>query len=213
VLSIEASGVTKGFGDVRALEDVALTVNRGELVGLVGRNGAGKSVLLRALAGAVTVDAGTVRIEGHDVVAERRAAAASTGVMFGGRQGWYGRLSGSDNLEFFAAVRGLERRAARAEAQRQLEVVGLAAAGGRRVDTYSTGMVARLALARARLGDPPVLLLDEPSTALDAEAASEFHEHLAHADRHRAVVIATHDERELALTDRHVRLESGRVAA
>jgi ABC-type multidrug transport system ATPase subunit len=211
-VSIEAIGLGKRFGSVRALDDVTLRVRRGELVGLIGSNGAGKSVLLRTLAGAVRPDTGTVTIEHHDTARDRRAAAAAVGVMFGWRQGWYGRLSGTANLEFFAAVRGIDRRAARAEASQLLDEVGLGAVAARRVDTYSTGMIARLALARARLGDPPVLLLDEPSAMLDAAAIAELHEHLTHADSHRAVVLATHDEREIALAHRTVRLEHGRLA-
>jgi ABC-type multidrug transport system ATPase subunit len=212
-VSIEAIGVTKRFGDVCALEDVTVRVGAGELVGLVGSNGAGKSVLLRTLAGGVTPDAGTVTIAGYDAVRARRASAAAVGVMFGGRQGWYGRLSGAANLEFFAAVRGLDTRAAAVETVRRLDEVGLTDVAARRVDTYSTGMAARLALARARLGDPPVLLLDEPSATLDVEAVAELHEHLVHADRHRAVLLATHDERESSLADRTVRLEHGHVVS
>ena len=210
---LKVEDIHVAYGRINAVQGLTLEVRAGELVGLVGSNGAGKSVLLRTLSGGVIPDAGTVTIQGHDAVRARRASAATVGVMFGPRQGWYGRLSGAANLEFFAAVRGLDPRAAAVETLRCLDEVGLAAVAGRRVDTYSTGMTARLALARARLGDPSVLLLDEPSATLDAEAVAELHEHLLHVDRHRAVLLATHDEREIGLTDRTVRLEHGRVAS
>jgi ABC-type multidrug transport system ATPase subunit len=209
---VELRAATKRFGPVMALDTVDLAVEPGETVVLVGRNGSGKTTLLQLVAGTVEPDAGSVAVGGHDVVRERRAARAHTGAVLGGPGGWYPRLSGRANLEFFASLEALGANAP-AAVDAALNSVGLAEAAGRRVGGYSTGMRARLALARARLASPPLLLLDEPTAALDARSVGEFRESLRTGDRAPGVLLATHDAEEaVLLADRVVALRDGRIA-
>jgi ABC-2 type transport system ATP-binding protein len=208
---VELRGATKRFGSVLALDAIDLAVEPGETVVLVGPNGSGKTTLLQLLAGTLEPDAGDVLVCGHNVVRERRAARARTGAVLGGPGGWYPRLSGRANLAFFASLEALDDAASGA-VDAALDAVGLAEAADRRVGGYSTGMRARLALARARLADPSVLLLDEPTAALDARSVREFRDSLRSGDR-PAVLLATHDAEEaIQLGDRVVALRAGRVA-
>jgi ABC-2 type transport system ATP-binding protein len=190
-------------------------VRAGEAVVLVGPNGAGKSTLLRILATTVLPDRGTAHVLGHDVVRQAPAVRRSVGLMLGDERSWYWRLSGRRNLEFFAVLHGLSRRAASERATELLDDVGLSDAADRRFDGYSSGMKARLSLARALISDPPVLLLDEPTRNLDPVASRDFRERtlaIAHASG-ATVVMVTHDLHEAAEIDaRVVALVGGEVA-
>jgi ABC-2 type transport system ATP-binding protein len=213
---ISIRGITKRFRSVQALAGIDLDVARGEIVALLGPNGAGKSTLMRILATTVRPDGGSARVGGHDVVTQSAAARRSFGLALGDERSWYWRLSGRQNLEFFAALYGLPRRSAAAVIAELLAEVGLAEAADRRFDGYSTGMRTRLSLARALLPDPPVLLLDEPSRSLDPVAAAAFRQRVVALgrDRRMAILYATHDLHEAAaIASRVVVLAAGRVAA
>jgi ABC-2 type transport system ATP-binding protein len=211
---VEVRDLWKSFGKREVCRGIDMEVARGELVALMGRNGAGKSTLLRILAGAVIPDSGKVTVAGHDVLAHRTDAAAVTGVAIGDEHSWYLRLSGRENLEFFAALRGLGAGDRRAAAARAVEEAGLEGAADLAVGKYSSGMRARLALARARLRRSAVLLLDEPSSALDQGWRHEFHESLSRDPDPPAVILVTHDAREAAeVASRAVILAEGQVRA
>jgi ABC-2 type transport system ATP-binding protein len=214
-VGVRISGLEKCFGPVEALAGVDLTVPWGGVVALLGPNGAGKSTLLRILGTTVLPDAGSVEVAGHDVVADPVAARRSVGLVLGDERSWYWRLSGRENLEFFGALHGLRRTQVRVRTHELLTSVGLAEAADRRFDRYSSGMRARLSLARALLCEPPVLLFDEPTRTLDPLAAASFREEVqSQAGAGRAVLFATHDLHEAAaLADRVVVLVSGRVRA
>jgi ABC-2 type transport system ATP-binding protein len=163
----------------------------------------------------VLPDAGDVEVAGHDVVGDPASARRSLGLVLGEERSWYWRLSGRDNLEFFAALHGMRRSAARVRTDELLATVGLTAAAERRFDRYSSGMRARLSLARALLHKPPVLCLDEPTRTLDPVAALAFRAEVrTQADAGRAVLFATHDLHEAAaLASRVVVMVGGGVAA
>jgi ABC-2 type transport system ATP-binding protein len=212
---IRVRGVSKRYGQVCALSDVDLEVGRGEIVALLGENGAGKSTLIRILATTVLPDSGSATLVGNDVITEPAMARAALGLMLGNERSWYWRLSGRRNLEFFAALYGLRRRAARPRAAELLALVGLDDSADRPVSDYSSGMRARLSFARALLREPPVVLLDEPSQSLDPVAAARFRDLIVSAARTRdtAVLLATHNLQEAAAVATHVVvLASGRVA-
>ena len=172
--AIHARGLTKRFGPVTALDGVDLDVGGGEVVALLGANGAGKSTLLRILSTTVLPDEGVAWVAGNDVVAEPLAARRALGVALGDERSWYWRLSGRQNLEFFAVLYGIRRKEARRRVQELLGEVGLNHAADRRFDGYSAGMRARLSLARALVASPPVILLDELTRSLDPVAVSDF---------------------------------------
>lgn len=212
---ISATGLVKRYGKVVALDGVDLELLPGEIVALLGPNGAGKSTLLRIFGSTILPDAGRATVAGHDVFKEWAAVRRSTSLMLGEERSWYWRLTGRHNLEFFAALDGLRRKAARARSAQLLEQVGLQDSADRRVYGYSSGMRARLSLARAFIGDPAVLLLDEPTQNLDALAAITLRETVRRlADEHgTGVLFATHDLHEAsAAATRVLGLTAGRIA-
>ena len=198
---------------VRALSDVTLEVASGQVFGLLGPNGAGKTTLLKVLATLVRPSEGQAKVNGADVVHDDREVRRLVGLATGDERGFYWRLTGRENLEFFAGLRGLGPRAARRRSDAVLEIIGLGSAAGELVARYSTGMRQRLAIARALLGDPPVLLLDEPTRSLDPEAADQTRALLrAMAQEGRTIMISTHGLAEAAgLCDRVAILIGGRV--
>lgn len=214
MVGIRIAGLQKCFGAQRALRGIDLEVPWGGVVALLGPNGAGKSTLMRILGTSVLPDAGLVEVAGGDVVGDPAAARRTLGLVLNEERSWYWRLSGRENLEFFAALYGLHRRAAQARATELLAMVDLAAEADRRFDRYSSGMRARLSLARALLHEPPVLCLDEPTRTLDPVAAASFRALVAsQAAAGRAVLFSTHDLHEAAaVASRVVVLVGGLVA-
>ena len=207
---LRIAGVEKRFDRRVVLERIDLTLAPGESVALLGPNGAGKSTLLRTVVDLVRPDRGEVLVGGEPVAA-RPAALARVGWALGDEHAWYSRLTGRTNLVLFGRLRGLSRAAASASADALLEELGLAGAAGRPVAEYSTGMKARLALARARLGDPRLIILDEVARGLDAAGRHQFVEWLR-SPRRPAVLLVTHTFEEAAgVVDRLVLMERGRV--
>jgi ABC-2 type transport system ATP-binding protein len=212
---LELEDVTRTFDAVTALDGLDLRVEEGEVVGLLGHNGAGKTTTVRLLAGLLAPDRGTVRVAGRDPVTDGPAVRARLGVLPASPI-VDARLTGAQNLGFAAEVFGAPRDGLAERIAAALEAVGLGGRGDERVSGYSTGMRQRLSLARVLLPDPPVLLLDEPTAALDPVAARQVRRRLADLarGRQRTVVLCTHDLAEAEqLCDRVVVLEDGRVVA
>jgi ABC-type multidrug transport system ATPase subunit len=194
------AGVSRSFGERVVLRDVALTVRHGEVVGLYGANGAGKSTLLRCIAGTLTPSSGRIVVGGHP--AGTLAARRQLGVCLAQGRGMKGRLTGGQNLLLFARVRLPGREASREVTRlaRELEIEQLLDV---RVDRCSAGMVGQLAFSRALIGEPALLLLDEPTRSLD-ERAREWMWAALERREHAAVLIATHAEDDLEHCDRRI---------
>ena len=207
---VVASGLTRRFGATTALDGVDLTVRRGEPLALFGVNGAGKTTLLRLLSGGLKPTSGSLAIEGLD---PRRAPAKARGRigLLSHHTLLYDDLSALENLVFFAKLHGLPRPEDRARAL--LHEVGLTDRADEPVRGFSRGMQQRVALARALLHDPSLLLLDEPSSGLDARASARLRMALRDAASRGATwIIATHDVEEgLDLCPRWITLRRGRV--
>ncbi len=207
---IRVRGLVKRFGSRFALRGVDLDVGAGECVALVGPNGAGKTTLLRILATLSRPTEGSVRVDGLDLAQDANALRRRVGFL-SHQPLLYDDLSGEENLRFYGRmyeVAGLEARVAA-----MLDQVGLAYARHDVVRTYSRGMKQRLSIARALLHDPPVLLLDEPYTGLDRQAAGMLDEILQQVGMDaRTVLLTTHDvERGLGLTQRVTLLARGQI--
>jgi ABC-2 type transport system ATP-binding protein len=185
---------------VVALDGVSMTAQAGRVFGLVGPNGAGKSTLIRIVSGLVDPDAGRVLVDGHDPTVDRRGASRALGVVLADDRSVYWRLTGRQNLEFHGALYGMSRAAAAKRAGELLEQFDLASRD-RRVFGYSTGMRARLGIARALMHDPPVVVLDEPTRSLDPVAARRTCAMLRDiAAEGRTVLLSSHRLEELERT-------------
>jgi ABC-type multidrug transport system ATPase subunit len=209
--TLELAAVTRRFGEVIALDGLDLEVASGEVVALLGHNGAGKTTTVRLLAGLLAPDEGTVRVQGRDPVVDGDQVRQRLGVL-PARPVVDDRLTGRQNLAFVTAVFGLDPGRAEARSAELLERFGLTSRADERVGTYSTGMRQRLSLARVLLTEPEVLLLDEPTAALDPVAARLVRRTLGElaAAEERTVVLCTHDLAEAeALCDRVVVLANG----
>jgi ABC-2 type transport system ATP-binding protein len=200
-----------------AVADVSLDVHAGEFVGLLGPNGAGKTTLLKILATLIVPDRGTATVAGYDVVTQAASVRRVIASLLANERSLYWRLSAKENLELFAALLQVSPRETAARVSDALDVVGLADAGRKMVGQFSAGMMQRLLVARALLGHPRVLLLDEPTRSLDPTAAHAFRSFLREelgARRQCAVLVATHrSEEAFDLCDRVVVMNRGRVAA
>jgi len=207
---IEVKSLVKSFGPTTALRGVNLSVPDGQFVTLVGPNGAGKTTLLRILATLSRPTLGQVKIAGHEL--PKGAADARRNIGLVSHQTLlYGDISAEENLRFYGRmydVSGLDRRITEV-----LETVGLAQRRRDPVRTFSRGMQQRLAIARAVLHRPALMLLDEPYTGLDQDAAARLEAVMSSVGTEgRTVVMTTHDlERGLAVADRVVILAKGRV--
>ncbi len=200
---------------VTALDEVSIEVEQGEVHGLLGPNGAGKSTLMKILSTVLLPTSGSAHVLGYDLVTEYRRIRPLLGIVFGGERGLYPRLSGRQNLRYWAALYGLSGTAGRERAQELLTEFGLAERADDRVETYSVGMRQRLHLARGLLADPRVLLLDEPTNGLDPLAARQLRDVIRRlSSQGRTVLLATHDLAEAeALCDRVTMINHGRVVA
>lgn len=166
---VRADGLARRFSRTTVVRDVDLRVHAGEVHALIGANGAGKSTIVRMLAGLTVPSAGTVLICGGSPLARR--TRARIGLLPSTDRGFYLRLSAAENLRFFGRLQGLSTRAVRARIPGLLAQVGLDDVGSRRTGLYSRGMLKRLAVARALLADPDVLLLDEATHDLDPDGS------------------------------------------
>jgi ABC-2 type transport system ATP-binding protein len=226
VAVVEVDGVTRSFrssrgvlrrtsSEVQAVRGVSFEVERGELFGLLGPNGAGKTTTIKMLITLLLPTSGRLRVLGHDVVAQPRQVRRRVGYVFGGDRGLYERLSGLDNLRYFAELYGLPARQQRARIGELLELVGLAGRERERVEGYSRGMRQRLHIARGLLHRPDVLFLDEPSIGLDPVGARELRTTVKTlVGTGTTVLLTTHYMFEAdELCDRIAVLAQGRIVA
>ncbi len=199
--TIETLDLSRRFKGHLAVDAVSMTVPDKAVYGFLGRNGAGKTTTLKMLLGLIRPGGGSARICGLDVAENRIAAAAKVGALLEAH-GFYGNLSGRENLDLTRSLLGLPRR----EIDRVLEVVEMSEHARRRVSDYSLGMRQRLGLARAMLGAPPVLVLDEPTNGLDPDGIADMRRFLrALPERTGAtVLLSSHLLGEIEQTATHV---------
>jgi ABC-2 type transport system ATP-binding protein len=208
---IEVNAVSKSYGKQIVLDNVSLTVTQGEVFGLLGPSGAGKTTLIRLITGAETCDAGAVLVAGE------RSPNFRTLRQMGympQNDGLYNELSGADNLAFFGGLFGLRGAALRQAIAAKLELVGLTADAGKLVQKYSGGMKKRLSLAAALLHDPALLMLDEPTVGIDPVLRRKLWAEFARQKANGVtLVVTTHVMDEIANCDRAALLNNGRLLA
>ncbi|MDY7081129.1 MAG: ABC transporter ATP-binding protein [Halobacteria archaeon] len=190
---IEASNVTKTYGDVTALDGLSLSVNEGSNFGLLGTNGAGKTTLFKLLVGHIRPDSGSVEIAGENVEKAGRKVREVVGYL-PEQAGFPSSLTGREVMMYHARMRGIPKSERAERVDDTLETVGLTGDADRRVSGYSNGMNRRLGLATALLPRPEILLLDEPTAGLDPLGVSEFHRIIErlHRDEVSTVVVSSH---------------------
>jgi ABC-2 type transport system ATP-binding protein len=208
-LVVETSGLTKHFGDRVAVDDVALQIPRASAFGYLGPNGAGKTTLIRMLLGLIEPTSGSARLLGRPQPAERAEALARVGAMVEEPR-FHGHLTGRENLSVIAAARGPE---AYARIDGALARVGLGGRADDRVKSYSLGMRQRLGVARSLLGDPELLILDEPTNGLDPAGIHEFRDMIrGFVAEGRTVLLSSHLLDEVERICDHVAIvDRGRV--
>src|SRR6476659_3102645 len=201
--------------EVEAVKGISFEVERGELFGLLGPNGAGKTTTIKMLITLLLPTSGTARVLGFDVAREAREVRKRIGYVFGGDRGLYERLSGFDNLRYFAELYGVDPHVQRTRIAELLELVGLDGREKERVEGYSRGMRQRLHIARGLLHDPAVVFLDEPTIGVDPVGARELRSMIAGlVTAGKTVLLTTHYMFEAdALCDRVAVIARGRIVA
>jgi sulfate transport system ATP-binding protein len=211
-MSIRVEGVSRSFGEMKAVDDVSFTVNPGELVALLGPSGGGKSTLLRIIAGLETADTGSVYLDGEEV-GHLHARTRRVGFVFQ-HYALFRHMSVAQNVAFGLDVRAVKPAERDARVNELLELMGLGGLGHRRPDELSGGQRQRVALARALAPRPRLLMLDEPFAAIDARVREELRQWLRalHDEVHVTSLFVTHDQQEaFALADRVLVINKGRL--
>mgnify|MGYP001772534647 CR=1 FL=1 len=214
---IEVDHISKTFHvksvDIKALDDVTFTIPKYSVGGLVGHNGAGKTTLIKILSTLIIPDQGDARLNGISIREEKKIRKI-IGVMMVSERAFYFRLSGFDNLVFFGIIQGLSISEAKRRAKELLELVGLSDFANVQYMKYSTGMQRKLALARALILDPPILLLDEPTLGMDPISSRDFRSLVKKLAKEKTILMTSHNMREVEdLADKIVILKRGKVVA
>ena len=211
---IELDGLTKQFDGFTAVDGVTLSVAPGEILALLGHNGAGKTTTVRMLAAILRPTAGQAFVAGHNVAEQPGEVRRQVGLLTE-HPGLYLRMKGREYLDFFGRLMGVDAGERERRARELLERFGMLEARERRIGTYSKGMRQKMALVRAMLHEPSVLLLDEPTSAMDPHSARLVRDAVRSLrDHRRAIVLCTHNLSEAeALADRIAIIRRGRIVA
>ena len=201
---------------ITAVKGVSLDINEGEFFGLLGPNGAGKTTLIKMLCSLVLPNSGRALVFGHDILKEEQAVKKIVGLVSSEERSFYWRLTGRENLQFYASLYRLSRRKARQRIDELLNLVELTDEADIRFHNYSTGMRQKLAIARGLLSEPRVLFVDEPTRSLDPVSAQAVRSFLKEnvAGGGKTVILATHNLTEAEqLCDRLAIMDHGRIIA
>ena len=199
-----------------ALDRVNLSIRPGELFGLLGPNGSGKTTTIKCLSTILIPDEGTTLVNGFDISKETSMVRASLGMVVGGERTLYWKLTARDNLMYFASLYKMQRRHAKQRIEELLETFQLSDRADERLEDYSTGMRQKIAIARALLHDPPILLLDEPTLGLDPGFARQIRSQIRELSEKqgKTILLTTHymDEAD-QLCDRVAFINNGKIVA
>ena len=214
MMSVVATGLSKDFGSFRALEDISFAVNGGESLVILGENGAGKTTTLRCLAGVIRPTSGSVMVGGISVADNPEAVRAQVGLL-SELPGLYERMTAPDYLDFFGRIHGMPEDVRGRRIAEMLDLFGLEQRADVWLGSYSKGMRQKVALVRATLHQPRVLLLDEPTSSMDPAGARLTWDYILELKRTgSAVVVCTHNLRETArVADRLAVMAGGRILA
>lgn len=203
---IDIREISKSFGETKALDQVTMELEQGKIHGIIGRNGSGKTVLLKCLCGFIKPDSGDVLINGHNVIFGKKQ---NIGIIIE-VPGFINHKSGIKNLEYLYC---LNHKNDRNKMKKYMELVGLDPDSKKKVGNYSLGMRQRLAIAQAIMEDPPLLLLDEPMNGLDNEGVLEIREVLMSLrEEGKTILLASHSREDIEiLCDTVTELDHGKI--
>jgi ABC-2 type transport system ATP-binding protein len=210
---IEASGLTKRYGAFRALDKVSFEVHRGEVVGFLGPNGAGKSTTMRILTCFLSATGGAARVHGYDVFDQPLEVRQKLGYL-PQRAPLYGEMSVWEYLNFVAEMRSLDKSTFKKRMKGIVEVCGLATSLGKDIRDLSHGYRQRVGLAQALVHDPPILILDEPTSDLDPNEKAEVIRYIQEIGKERTILLSTHNLGEVETAcARAIIVSKGRIVA
>jgi ABC-2 type transport system ATP-binding protein len=217
----EGEGKRRFFGPrppkawLTAVDGINLQIRQGEIFGLLGPNGAGKSTTIRMLCTLLEPTSGTARVNGYDTVKQANLVRQSLGTVLSGERSIYWKLSARENLEYFAALYHIPQAAARKRVDELLERMELTARANDLVEKYSSGMKQRVAISKALLAQPPIILLDEPTLGLDPQAARKVRELITElkAEGHTILLTTHYMEEADQLSDRIGIIDQGKIIA
>jgi ABC-2 type transport system ATP-binding protein len=211
---IETYQLSKEFEDFRAVDNVTIKVEPGEVLAMLGPNGAGKTTTVRMMTSILPPTSGWAKIAGYDVLQHPEMVRAHVGVLTE-QHGLYERMKALEYLDFFGEIYHIDKATRQKRARHLMERFGLEDALAKRLGDYSKGMKQKLALVRAMLHNPPVLLLDEPTSAMDPQSAKQVRDAIIELQRdERTFMITTHNLTEAQLlADRIVIIRHGRIIA
>ena len=203
--------------EVRAVDGIGFTINKGELFGLLGPNGAGKTTLIKCISTLLIPDSGSVTVGGYDIYREPLEVRRHIGVLTGGERSLYWKLTPVENLRYFAALYGVSRKVTKERIEYLLELMGLLDKSNVRVEKLSSGMKQKLSLARVLIHDPPILLVDEPTLGLDpyfARFIRDFVKNELNKKFKKTILLTTHymDEAD-ELCERIAFMNRGKIEA
>ena len=210
---VEADRLRKTFGPITAVDEISLSVRKGEVLGFLGPNGAGKSTTMKMLTGFLEPDSGRARICGTPMDEQPKAAKARLGYLPEGAPA-YGEMTPASFLRFVGRVRGFDGGANDAKVSLAVERTGLESVLDQRIDTLSKGFKRRVGLAQAILHDPPVLIMDEPTDGLDPNQKHHVRDLITRMAKDKAIIVSTHILEEVeAVCTRAVVIDRGRIVA
>lgn len=210
---IQVTGLTKRYGNKRGVEDITFHVDQGEIVGLLGPNGAGKSTIMKMLTGYHMMTSGRIVINGCDMLEDPDQALRHVGFM-PELPPLYLEMEVEEYLLFAAAIKGVPKGERKAHVERLLGLTGVGDVRGRPIGNLSKGYRQRVGLAQALVGDPKILILDEPTAGLDPRQITEVRDLLKHLSRDHTIIVSSHILAEIGQTcDRVVIISNGRLVA
>lgn len=214
---IDVVNVTKKFQDRKksttAVDHVSFHVGKGRIVGLVGENGAGKTTILRSISTLVSQDEGTISVAGYDTLKQAEEVKNHIGVLFGGETGLYDRLTARENLLYFGGLYGLPKHTLKNRIDDLSQRFGMRKELDRTVGGFSRGMRQKVAIARAVIHDPEVILFDEPTTGLDITSANVFRDFTRQLQKEgKTIIFSSHIMDEVrSLSDDLILMHQGQL--